>query len=112
MANLRALDSDSFAKDKAKIPGGKKVGVVPMEKINTWGGSLAIGHPFGATGTRLVTTSSNRLAKEGGRFAVLAACAAGGLGHAMLVENYKRPHGTAPIITIGGTAPTPKASSV
>ena len=49
-----------------------------MEKLNTWGGSLSIGHPFGATGVRLVTTAANRLQKEDGKLAVLAACAAGG----------------------------------
>ena len=49
-----------------------------MEKLNTWGGSLSIGHPFGATGVRLVTTAANRLEKEGKKLAVLAACAAGG----------------------------------
>ena len=53
-------------------------GVLPMEKLNTWGGSLSIGHPFGATGVRLVTTAANRLIKEGGRFALVTACAAGG----------------------------------
>lgn len=50
-----------------------------MEKLNTWGGSLSIGHPFAATGVRLVTTAANRLQKEGGKYAVVAACAAGGL---------------------------------
>jgi len=49
-----------------------------MEKINAWGGSLSIGHPFGATGVRLVTTAANRLIKDGGRFALVTACAAGG----------------------------------
>ena len=49
-----------------------------MEKLNTWGGSLSIGHPFGATGARLVTTAAHRLQKEDGKLAVLAACAAGG----------------------------------
>jgi len=52
--------------------------MLPLEKINTWGGSLSIGHPFGATGVRLVTTAANRLIKEGGRFALVTACAAGG----------------------------------
>ena len=50
-----------------------------MEKFNTWGGSLSLGHPFGATGVRLVTTAANRLEKEDGQFALLAACAAGGI---------------------------------
>ena len=53
-------------------------GAPPIEKINTWGGSLAIGHPFGATGIRLVTTCANRMRKEGGQLALLSACAAGG----------------------------------
>lgn len=56
----------------------EQVGAIPLEKLNTWGGSLSIGHPFGATGTRLVTTSANRLQKEDGKYALLAACAAGG----------------------------------
>lgn len=59
-----------------------------MEKFNLWGGSLSLGHPFGATGVRLATTAANRLIKEDGKFALIAACAAGGLGHAMLVERY------------------------
>ena len=50
-----------------------------MDKLNTWGGSLSIGHPFGATGVRLVTTAANRLQKEGGKYGLVAACAAGGL---------------------------------
>ena len=55
-----------------------QIGSIPIEKLNTWGGSLSIGHPFGATGARLVTTAANRLHKEDGQLAVLAACAAGG----------------------------------
>lgn len=86
MANLKALDSDSFAKNYMGRP--SKVGAVPMDKFNLWGGSLSIGHPFGATGVRLVTTAANRLHKENGQFALVAACAAGGHGHAMLVERY------------------------
>jgi acetyl-CoA acetyltransferase len=66
--------------------GTRKVGALPLERLNAWGGSLALGHPFGATGVRLITTAASRLAAEDGRFAVLAACAAGGLGHAMLLE--------------------------
>lgn len=61
-----------------------------MDKFNLWGGSLSIGHPFGATGCRLVTTAANRLIKEDGRFALVAACAAGGQGHAMIVERYPK----------------------
>ncbi len=85
LSNLVAMNSQSFA-DKSF--GGKKVGEVDMSKLNTKGGSLALGHPFGATGSRLVTTASRRLQAEGQRFAIGAACADGGLGHAFLLERY------------------------
>jgi acetyl-CoA acyltransferase len=84
MANLKCLASDDFAKQK--LGRDKAVGMVPMEKFNLWGGSLSLGHPFGATGARLVTTASNRLIKENGKYALLAACAAGAHGHAMILE--------------------------
>lgn len=83
LANLEALDSDHFAETFVKT---KKVGRLDLNKFNLWGGSLALGHPFGATGIRLVTTAANRLHHENGRFAIVAACAAGGHGHAMLIE--------------------------
>jgi len=57
-----------------------------MAKTNVLGGSLAIGHPFGATGARLVATASNRLQRENQRFALLTACADGGLAHACILE--------------------------
>ena len=50
-----------------------------MDKMNLWGGSLSLGHPFGATGVRLAVTAANRLIKEDGQFGLVAACAAGGL---------------------------------
>ena len=77
LANLKALDSDFFAKNYIGIP--SKIGAPDLDKFNTWGGSLSIGHPFGATGVRLVTTAANRLARENGRVALVAACAAGGI---------------------------------
>lgn len=49
-----------------------------MDRFNLWGGSLSLGHPFGATGCRLVTTVAHRLQKEGGQYGLVAACAAGG----------------------------------
>lgn len=85
LSNLVAMDSDQFAQEKL---GGKKVGAVDVDKMNIKGGSLSIGHPFGATGSRLVTTASRRLQQEGERFALIAACADGGLGHACLLERY------------------------
>lgn len=55
-----------------------QVGAPPLEKFNTWGGSLSLGHPFGATGCRLAITAAHRLRKEGGQYGLIAACAAGG----------------------------------
>lgn len=84
---LKALASDHFAKER--LSRNSKVGEVPTEKLNCRGGSLSIGHPFGATGIRLVTTAVNRLIHEDGRFALVAACAAGGQGHALVIERYE-----------------------
>jgi acetyl-CoA acyltransferase len=86
LTNLKCIASDDFAKEK--LGRDRAIGQIPLEKFNLWGGSLSIGHPFGATGARLVTTASHRLHKENGRFALIAACAAGGHGHAMILEKY------------------------
>lgn len=86
LANLKAMDSDYFA--QTYMGRTAKVGMLPMEKLNTWGGSLSLGHPFAATGVRLVTTVANRLIKEDKQIGLTAACAAGGHGHAMIVERY------------------------
>ena len=83
LANMAAMDSDYFAEKYSKT---KKAGRPDINKLNTWGGSLALGHPFGATGIRLVTTAANRLHHENGKLALITACAAGGHGHAMLIE--------------------------
>jgi len=86
LSNLVAMDSQEFADEF--LDGKPKVGAVDMSKLNTKGGSLALGHPFGATGCRLVTTACRRLQLEQERFALVAACADGGAGHACLLERY------------------------
>lgn len=55
------------------------MGEIPFDKLNLWGGSLSLGHPFGATGVRLVTAAANRLIHEDKQRAIVTACAAGGL---------------------------------
>jgi len=87
ITNIKCLASDEFAKEK--LGRDKAVGIIDESKLNNWGGSLSIGHPFGATGSRLITTASNRLHKEGGKYAILAACAAGAHGHAMIIEKHE-----------------------
>ena len=59
LANLEALKDDKFCREYMNVGGA--VGEVPMDKLNNWGGSLSMGHPFGATGIRLVSHSTNRL---------------------------------------------------
>jgi len=86
LANLAALDSDKFCQEKFGLK--EKVGPFDMNKFNQWGGSLSIGHPFGATGVRLAMHASNRMIKEDGQFAMIAACAAGGQGVGMLLERH------------------------
>jgi acetyl-CoA acyltransferase len=83
---VNALDSQAFF-DK-ELGGAQKRGAINWDKFNTVGGSLSIGHPFGATGARLVTTVANRLLREGGQFGLTAACADGGIGHACIIEAY------------------------
>jgi acetyl-CoA acetyltransferase family protein len=85
---LKALADDTFATER--LGRKKKVGAVPLGKLNKWGGSLSIGHPFAATGVRLLTTAINRLIHEDGRYALIAACAAGGQGHAIIVERFEK----------------------
>lgn len=84
VANLIALADEDFCRNRLGLDGA--VGVLDRAKLNAWGGSLAIGHPFGATGSRLVTTACQRLKGEGGRYALVSACAAGALGAAMIFE--------------------------
>jgi acetyl-CoA acetyltransferase family protein len=59
---------------------------IAKEKLNVNGGAIAIGHPFGATGSRLVTTICNELGRRKGRYGIVAICAAGGMSGAMLLE--------------------------
>ena len=81
---LRLLESDEFAREKLGRSGA--VGKVDWDKLNVHGGSLSLGHPFGATGGRLVTTCLNRLIREDGQFGLVAACGGGGCGNAIILE--------------------------
>jgi len=84
LSNLQALDSDAFARDEL----GKKarVGHPDPERINVMGGSIALGHPFGATGARITATLANELERQDGEFGLLTVCAAGGLAVAMVLQ--------------------------
>lgn len=84
IANIKAISDEKFTRDYLGLDA--VLGKPDMDKFNLWGGSLSIGHPFGATGARLVTTAANRLHHENGQRALIASCAAGALGHAMIIE--------------------------
>ncbi|MBK9001868.1 MAG: acetyl-CoA C-acyltransferase FadI [Myxococcales bacterium] len=84
LSNVRAFDSDEFAREK--LGRTKKLGEVDWDKFNVCGGSISIGHPFAATGARQITQTLNELRRRKGSLALCTACAAGGLGAAMVLE--------------------------
>lgn len=86
LAVLAALESESFCKNY--MGRSDALGSLPMDKFNLWGGSLSLGHPFGATGVRLTTMAANRLQHEDGNMALIAACAAGGHAIGQIIERY------------------------
>ena len=81
---LKALASDQFARHR--LDREQAVGTVPVERLNVHGGSIALGHPFAATGARMVITMANELHTTGKKNALLGLCAAGGLGAAALLQ--------------------------
>jgi acetyl-CoA acyltransferase len=83
-SNLQALASKQFAEER--LGRSHAVGEVDPAKLNVNGGSIAIGHPFAATGGRMVLSTLRELKKRGGQHALLTVCAAGGLGAAMILE--------------------------
>jgi acetyl-CoA acyltransferase len=84
LSNLQAFDSGEFA--RKELGRSEAVGHPDLEKINVMGGSIALGHPFGATGARITTTLANELNRAGEQFGLLTVCAAGGMGFAMVLE--------------------------
>ncbi|WP_394388073.1 acetyl-CoA C-acyltransferase FadI [Shewanella woodyi] len=84
LANMKMFASKKFAQEK--LGRNRAIGEIDMSKFNVLGGSLAYGHPFAATGARLITQVCNELKRRGGGTGLTTACAAGGLGAAMIVE--------------------------
>ncbi len=81
---VKMLGSDAFA--KTRLGRDRAVGEIDPAKLNIFGGSVALGHPFGATGARMVMTMANELHDTGKRYALLGICAAGGLGAGAVLE--------------------------
>ena len=86
LSNLKGFESQYWA-ERAGF--SQPVGEVDRSKLNVMGGSIAIGHPFGATGARITTTLLNELGRRGGQFGLMTVCTAGGMGFAMVVERTR-----------------------
>ncbi len=84
LSNIQWMGSKKIAEEK--LGRSEPVGEIDPEKINRTGGSIALGHPFGATGARIVTTVCNELQRTGEQYGLVTVCAAGGMGVAMVLE--------------------------
>ena len=80
----KALESDAFARERLGL--AEAVGAIDDARLNVHGGSVAIGHPFGATGARMALTMAHELHRSDAKTALLGICAAGGLGAAAVLE--------------------------
>ena len=83
-SNIQAFESEAWAREK--LGRSQPVGTVDRSKLNVNGGSIALGHPFGATGARLVTTLVNEMTRRGVHLGLVSVCAQGGMGFAMVLE--------------------------
>jgi acetyl-CoA acyltransferase len=84
LSNLQWLDSDAFARDR--LGRNRRIGHPDLDRINVMGGSIALGHPFGATGGRVTMTLVNEMRRRDVELGLITVCAAGGLGFAMVLE--------------------------
>jgi acetyl-CoA acyltransferase len=84
LSNLKAFASKKFA--ERELGRSEPLGVVDFDRFNVTGGSIAIGHPFGATGARVVTQLLYELRRQGRNLGLVTVCAAGGVGFAMVIE--------------------------
>ena len=90
LATLACLDSaDFYIRVGLPVVGGK-VGKVDRDRVNVNGGSIALGHPFGATGGRLVASLCAEMRRRQVRYGLISVCAAGGIGGVMIVERREQ----------------------
>jgi acetyl-CoA acetyltransferase family protein len=86
LCNVAALESEDFLREKVRIDA--RLGAFPWDRCNPNGGSIAIGHPFGATGARILSQAVKELAAMGtGKRAVVSICADGGVGTVALLQS-------------------------
>ncbi len=84
LSTIQAFESATFAQEK--LNRSQPIGAVDWDKLNVNGGSIAMGHPFAATGAREIAQTLGELKRRGGGLALCTACAAGGMGAAMVLE--------------------------
>lgn len=84
LSHLAAWDSESYCTKKLGL--SKKLGSIDRKKLNVTGSSLATGHPFAATGARLVATLAKTISANNGGLGLISVCAAGGQGVAAIIE--------------------------
>jgi acetyl-CoA C-acetyltransferase len=84
LACLAAWENEAFCRDQLGLPGA--FGRLDASKLNIDGGAIALGHPVGASGARIVLHALNLLKRSGGKRAVASICIGGGLGGAALLE--------------------------
>ena len=84
LAVMQLLDDPEWCSERLGRAG--PVGAIELDRLNTWGGSLSVGHPFGSTGARLITNCCQRMVVEEAGYGIVAACAAGAIGIGLVFE--------------------------
>jgi acetyl-CoA acyltransferase len=84
LSNIQAFESVAWAREK--LGREERIGEVNWSTLNVMGGSIAIGHPFGATGARITLTLANEMRRRDVEFGLISVCAQGGMGFAMVLE--------------------------
>src|SRR5690606_21451644 len=84
LATLKAWESEEFCRERLKRD--RAMGSIDRSKLNVKGGSVAIGHPFAATGTRLLATMAKLLHQKGSGRGLVSVCTAGGMGVTAILE--------------------------
>jgi acetyl-CoA C-acetyltransferase len=84
LCSLAAWESDSYCRDRLGLP--KALGPIDRDRMNVKGGSVAVGHPFAATGARVTATLAQLLADQGSGRGLISVCTAGGMGVAAILE--------------------------
>lgn len=84
LSTTRSLQSRQFAEEE--LGRGEAIGEIDPDILNVNGGSIALGHPFGATGARVILSLANEMERRNVQFGLVSVCAAGGLGCAIVLE--------------------------